>query len=133
MNAFDSVFVLPLAFVLLVVAVFATVAIVRIVRARRRASRRVVEKPNSHYKSQLVRDRETRHRWHDIALDRIHEVNREEVERLLAKVDAVGVHALRPDERRFLDTMVELAGTEPAERPRRDGDTGTAELRHNPT
>lgn len=132
MNAFDPVFVLPLAFVLLVVAIFATIAVVRAVRARRRARNRVVERPNSHYTSQLVRERETRHRWHGIDLDRIHEINREEVARLLAKVEAVGVHALRDDERTFLDYMAELTGTKPAETPRQEGGGVAPELRHDP-
>ena len=79
-----------------------------------------------------MRERETRHRWHGIDLERIHEINREEVERLLAKVEAVGIHALRPDERRFLDTMAELAGTEPAETPRQEGGGVAPELRHDP-
>jgi hypothetical protein len=83
---------------------------VRVLLARRRLRRRVVELPNSHYTSSLVRAAETRHRWHEMDLDRIHEINRGEVIRLLGIVDAAGVDALRPDERRFMETMSELFG-----------------------
>lgn len=102
-------------------------------RKRRRARRRVIEKPNSHYTSVLVRETETRHRWHGIALDRIHEINRGEVERLLARADAGGVEALRPNERVFLDHMTEIAGTRPRPEQRRES-TGSLppDLSHSP-
>lgn len=76
--------------------------------ARRQSKRRVVEQPNSHYTSTLVRDSETRHRWQNMPLDSMHEVNRVEVVRLLAKVEAAGVDALRANERSFLDYMAGL-------------------------
>lgn len=97
--------------VMLVAGVILAIGFMRVVRARRQAKRRVVELPNSHYSSQLVRDGETRHRWRGMALDRIHEINREEVVRLLAKIEAIGIDGLRPEERSFLDRMAELAGT----------------------
>ena len=50
-------------------------------------------------------DTETRRRWAAIRVDRLHELNRGEVEGLLAKVEASGVHSLSPDERSFLDRM----------------------------
>jgi hypothetical protein len=87
---------------------------VRVLLARRRLRRRVVEMPNSHYTSPLVRAAEMRHRWHEMDLERIHEINRGEVIRLLGVVDAAGVEALRPDERRFMETMSELFGRAPA-------------------
>jgi DNA-binding helix-hairpin-helix protein with protein kinase domain len=102
--------ILPLALVLLLCAVIATPAAVRLVRDRRRARRRVVEQPNSHFTPELVRARETRERWRDIALDRVHEINRGEVVRLLARVEAMGPDALRPAERVFLERMTEIAG-----------------------
>jgi hypothetical protein len=108
----DPVFVFWFALVALVPLLAGTLAGVRLLRARRRASRRIVERPNSHYTAPLVRDRETRHRWHDIALDRVHEINRDEVRRLLAKVEAAGVASLRPTEHTFLDGVAGFAGSE---------------------
>lgn len=113
----------------LVVLAFAAL---RRARARAKARRRVVEQPNSHYTSPLVRQSETRHRWQDIALDRIHEINREEVVRLIARVEATSVDALRPREREFLDRMAELAGTSSPAEPRPKPSQMPGELRHRP-
>ena len=77
-------------------------------RMRRIAERRRVELPNSHYASQLVRNQLDRERWGDMELLSLHEVNREEVERLLALVDALGVDALSSRERVFLDHLTSL-------------------------
>ncbi|MFW6039893.1 MAG: hypothetical protein ACOC9N_02320 [Gemmatimonadota bacterium] len=118
----DPVLLLPLALLALLAAAIAAVAIARRVRARRRARRRVVEKPNSHYTPRIVRENEARHRWRDIALDRMHEINREEVERLLAKVEAAGVAVLTPKEREFLDYMAELVGRKPDSGSRPSGE-----------
>ena len=85
----------------------ATLGALRVARARRKRKRRVVEQPNSHYTSQQARDVESRHRWHTIELERVHEVNRAEVVRLLAKVDALSADALRPRERAFLDSLAD--------------------------
>ncbi len=73
--------------------------------ARRVAARRVVEKPNSHYSSQHVRAREDRERWGEIDMRKLHPLNREEVVRLLRRVDHEGVQALSPQDRLFLDNM----------------------------
>jgi hypothetical protein len=104
-----------LVYGLLLLAVVLPVAIVglRVVRRRRRLARRVVEKPNSHYTSAGVRSIETYNRWRDMDLDRVHEINRGEVVRLLARVDALGTEALRPAERTFMDTMADLFGRQP--------------------
>jgi hypothetical protein len=104
------------------------VACIRFERRRRRHARRVVEMPNSHYTAATVHAIETRHRWHDMDLDRIHEINREEVVRLLQHVDAAGVEALRPNERRFLDTMANLFGRD-AHRGHGDASRGPRYLR----
>jgi hypothetical protein len=72
---------------------------------RRVASRRVVERPNSHYSSQGVLNLEARDRWHRINLRSLHPLNREEVQRLLDVVDREGTGALSPKERLFLDNM----------------------------
>ena len=86
---------------------FVAVAVKRAVRARARG-RRVVEKPNSHYTAPVTRDVITRHRWHEIELNRVHEINRGEILRLLAKVEVAGVATLGPKERAFMDSMAEL-------------------------
>ena len=77
-------------------------------RMRRIAQRRRVELPNSHYASQLVRNQLDRERWGELERLRLHEVNREEVERLLALVDALGADALSSRERVFLDHLSSL-------------------------
>lgn len=130
---FDPVVYIPLGLAMVVIGIALPIAIARTMRARRRARRRVVEKPNSHYTSQLVRQNETRHRWHDIDLDRIHEINREEVVRLLAKLEATSIDALRPNERIFLDHMAKVAGKQPQGGERREKERGPApDLRHRP-
>jgi hypothetical protein len=134
MNSFNPFSVVPAGVALLVaVAVVAIAAVIaaRLTRSRRRAKRRVVEKPNSHYTSQLARDSESKHRWSNIALDRMHEVNRAEVVRLIAKVEATSVDALRPNERAFLDRMAELADSPPAGGGGKDRQPAP-DLRHRP-
>lgn len=78
-------------------------------RQSRVASRRVVEKPNSHYSSKLVRDQVDRERWGTVDLSTIHPVNRDEVERLLAVADVQGPDALSSRERMFLENMTRLS------------------------
>jgi hypothetical protein len=78
-------------------------------RRARIAARRVVEKPNSHYSSVIVRNQVDRARWGKVDLDKIHPVNREEVERLLTLADVQGVDSLSPRERLFLETMTQLS------------------------
>lgn len=116
----------------LVVGLFALgVALVRVARARARARRRLVEKPNSHYTAPLVRENETRHRWHDIDLDRVHEINRTEVVRLLAKIDAAGLDAIRTTEREFLDQIAKISRP-PAEPKPREPTQPLPHLREHP-
>ncbi len=74
-------------------------------RRSRIASGRVVERPNSHYSSEGVRNLEARDRWGRINLRRLHPLNREEVQRLLDVVDQEGTSALSGKERIFLDNM----------------------------
>lgn len=47
-------------------------------------------------------------RWKQIPLDRLHPVNREEAERVLAKLDARGPAGLTPEEQAFLDRFTAL-------------------------
>ena len=91
----------------LALVVILTVA--RAIRAPARGKERLVEKPNSHYTARAVREVEVQHRWNEIVLDRVHEINRAEVVRLLAKARAAGV-SLAPREREFLEQMAEIAG-----------------------
>jgi flagellar biosynthesis/type III secretory pathway M-ring protein FliF/YscJ len=76
-------------------------------KARKAQKRRRVEAPNSQYKSQYVLDLEAKDRWEAVDLGLLHEVNREEMEKVLAKLRATNVRALTPGERAFLDNMVE--------------------------
>lgn len=89
----------------------------RALRRRMRPRVRTIEEPNSHYTAPGVRVRETEARWKSIALDRVHEINREEVKRLLAKVDALGVESLGPRDRNFLNHLADLFGTQVPEPP----------------
>ena len=76
-------------------------------RVKKAQIKRRVEAPNSQYKSPYVQDLEAKERWQSIDLDRLHEVNREEVEKLLGKLAVTNVRALTTSERAFLDRMVE--------------------------
>jgi hypothetical protein len=83
-------------------------AVLRLYRREKRANKqRRVEAPNSVHKSPYVMDMEARERWESLDLARLHEVNREEIETLLAKVGATGVKSLSGGERAFLDRMAE--------------------------
>ena len=103
-------YLIPLILVAVLAGLHTTVTAVRAHRAHRNPRQRVVEKPNSHYDAQVVKTIEKRHRWQNIALDRIHEINREEAIRLIARAEATSADALRPAEQAFLDRMAELAG-----------------------
>jgi len=53
----------------------------------------------------MVGDRLAAARWKGISVDGMHDLNREEVVRLLSKVDADGPGSLTPPERQFLDRL----------------------------
>jgi len=74
-------------------------------RKRKIAAKRVVERPNSYYSSQGVRNHEDRDRWGRINLPGLHPLNQEEVQRLLDLIDREGVKVLSKRERLFLDNM----------------------------
>ena len=78
-------------------------------RRARIAATRVVEKPNSHYSSAIVKNHVDRERWGQVNLDLIHPVNREEVQRLLALADVQGPDSLSNRERLFLENMTRLS------------------------
>jgi hypothetical protein len=132
MSSINLLSMIPLEFTVAAVAAFVAVTALRLLRARGKARKRIVEKPNSHYTSQLARNNESKHRWSNIALDRMHEVNRAEVERLLARVEATSVDALRPNERAFLDRMAELASAAPPIPPPGKERSAAPDLRHRP-
>ena len=53
----------------------------------------------------FVNDRTAMERWKGISIDALHELNREEVERLLAKATTGGAQSLTQSERSFMDRM----------------------------
>ncbi len=71
----------------------------------RRRHRRVVARPPPTRVAPEATDTDALTRWDAIPRDRLHEINREEVDFLLKKVRKVGPRALTPDERAFLDRM----------------------------
>jgi uncharacterized membrane protein len=94
--------------VLLAVNTVALVAMTVLYRRAKKASRiRRVEAPNSEYKSEYVMDLEARDRWENVDLGKLHEVNREEFEKILAKVRAASTRSLTTSERDFLDRMAD--------------------------
>lgn len=112
---------------LLVLIALETVALVVVAVLYRKAKKanktRRVEAPNSAYKSQYVEDLEAKERWESMDLGRLHEVNREEVEKLLAKLRATSVRALTSHERAFLERMAD-AHDRAVEADRRKGGDG---------
>lgn len=76
-------------------------------KAKKANKKRRVEAPNSAYKSEYVRDLEAQERWEKMDTDLLHEVNREEFEKLLSRVQATSVRVLTTQERAFLDRMAD--------------------------
>lgn len=110
---------------LLAVETAALVALaVRYRRAKKAAKRRRVEAPNSAYRSEYVQDLEARERWERMDVEALHEVNREEVVRLLEKVRSDGIRSLSSSERDFLDRMAEAAGSRGRRSGRGEASTG---------
>ena len=81
----------------------------RRLQARRVAERRIIEKPNSFYSSALVNNQVDRARWGGLDLGKLHPINREEVERLMAVADVQGLDSLSPKDRLFLENMTRLS------------------------
>ncbi len=85
------------------------------------AERRVVERPNSFYASTAVHNQEDEEWWRRIELERLHELNREYVERLLRQIETSGVGTLSKDERAFMERMAKIdAPPRPGARPPTD-------------
>lgn len=78
-------------------------------KAKKAGKVRRVEGPNSQFKSPYVLDLEAKERWESMDLERLHEVNREEVVKTLGKLRATGVRGLTAAEREFLDRMADAA------------------------
>jgi hypothetical protein len=72
---------------------------------QRGAPRRAFRKKMTPQSTTGVPDRVALARWKGISTESLHEINREEVERLLAKVDDGGSRSLTQAERDFLDRM----------------------------
>ena len=87
-------------------------------KKRLSAERRVVEHPNSFYASKAVHYQEDEESWRRIELERLHELNREYVERLLRQIEGAGVGTLTTEERAFMERMAKLdAPPRPGVRP----------------
>lgn len=85
-------------------------------RASIKSANRILEQPNSYYSSKGVRDQEDAEWYDSIDLDKLHEVNRDEVERLIAQIKGAGIDSLRPSDRAFLERIADL------DAPERTGD-----------
>lgn len=68
--------------------------------------------PQARRKPQAAREADSLERWKAIPRDRLHELNREELETLLRKAEEGGVKALTAAERAFLDRIADA--TQPA-------------------
>ncbi|MGI9626447.1 MAG: rhomboid family intramembrane serine protease [Longimicrobiales bacterium] len=75
---------------------------------RRRKGRRI-ERPNSHYKAPGVQDLDAKERWESIPREGLHEVNLEELDKLIGKMKVGGVKALSGEEKDFLERLANRA------------------------
>jgi hypothetical protein len=97
----------PVATALLVVVIVQSVmlgVLLRLYVHARQLHGRATRPPDPGAPPPLV-ELEARQRWESLDLSRLHELNREEVEKLLAKVRGTGVKSLTAGERAFLDRM----------------------------
>jgi rhomboid family protein len=78
---------------------------VRWLEWRRGAGRRKFQRAMSPTPTSRTADRTALSRWRGISVDRLHQLNREEVQRLLAKAESGGTGSLSTAERDFLDRM----------------------------
>ena len=77
-------------------------------------------------RSKWLLEMEAKERWVALDLERLHPVNREEVEALLGRMEGASTHVLSSSERAFLDRMVEAE--QRASRQRTDGPIGLRRL-----
>lgn len=73
-------------------------------RHTRSWQRRVTPSPTT-IQRLTIQTRQDTERWRAISLEQLHPINREEVERVLRKLEVHGVSSLTQDERAFLDRM----------------------------
>lgn len=71
----------------------------------RRRKQRVVRRPSARPRMSGIRDADAIQNWEAIPRERLHEINREEVDYLLTKVKKMGVASLTAEQRAFLDRM----------------------------
>ncbi len=71
----------------------------------RRRKQRVVRRPSARPRMSGIRDADAIQSWEAIPRERLHEINREEVDYLLTKVKKMGVASLTAEQRAFLDRM----------------------------
>ena len=71
----------------------------------RRRHRRVARRPVRPRGVSVVVDLESLERWKSIRREHLHEINRDEVDKLLRKAHRLGARALTTEEREFLDRM----------------------------
>lgn len=72
----------------------------------RQTRRRVVERAATTLDKVSGRLQREEKQWRSMDLDRLHELNRQEVERILRKIDVYGVDSLTREEREFMNRMV---------------------------
>ncbi len=77
-------------------------------RASIKSANRILERPNSYYSSKGVRDQEDAEWYDSIDLDQLHEVNRDEIERLIEQIKGAGIDSLRLSDRAFLERIADL-------------------------
>ncbi len=71
----------------------------------RRRQRRVTARPARPRRVSVLADLEALDRWKGIRREGLHEINREEVDKLVRKANESGARSLTEDERAFLDRM----------------------------
>jgi hypothetical protein len=76
-------------------------------RSRSAVSARAVVEAQAAHAARHVLELESRERWRALDTDGLHPLNRQEVVRLLARLDDASGRALSRQERDFLDRMVE--------------------------
>jgi hypothetical protein len=97
---------LATALLFIVIAQSAMLGVVlRLYVQARRAAERIPVPPAVASAGAPPVEKEVRERWEALDLSRMHEANREEVEKLLLKVRGTGVTSLTAAERAFLDRM----------------------------
>ncbi|MEX0890943.1 MAG: hypothetical protein WEB88_02155 [Gemmatimonadota bacterium] len=125
----DNILLFPLYVLVVVAAGFGSVLLARWLHQRQRGPAPTAEPTPQREGSASARRDALRARWRGIDRDQLHEINRAEVDRLLARVDADGAASLKVDERRFLDYLAELTGGSESPSGERDAGAGSKDGR----